>query len=402
LRSLALALALISLLFTAGCWDQREVETLGLVDGIALERGSQGQIKVTVQMLNSRTMSRGAGMAPVLGIKPYQNFSSEGRTVDDALTNLARVTPRRPFYSSVRVVVVAEDLARERDLRELLDFVTRSREVRRNAWFMVSKTPIARFFDENTPLEMTPSSEAESIMDKSRASGICMTTRLGDVVKAAAGKGVSPVAAGLEVTPNAFEAPPDMEARHVMLPEPAQTIAVSGAAVFRDGHLAGWLDDRETNGLLWVRGQQGGVIEVPTPGGEGQVTSLDVMHCHSGIKMIKTGERPAIAVRVDADVIVCETESTISLAKDTDFTALEAGADQIVQGEIEAALSKALAGYRADIFGFGEVVHRSDPGLWKRLADTWSEQLPELPVAVETHVKVTVSGLTSKPLTKVH
>jgi len=400
LRTVGLIVAGVLLFFVCGCWDQREVETLGLVDGMALERGSRGQIKVTLQMLNSRTISRGAGMAQVQGVKPYQNFSGEGRTVDEALTNLARLIPRRPFFSSLRVIVLGEDLARERDLTELLDFVTRSREVRRNAWFLVSKSPVPRFLDEHTPLEMTPSSEAEAILDKSEASGIYLTTRLADIIRMAADKGASPVAAGLEVTPNAFQAPPDMEARHVMLPEPRQTIAVSGTAVFKGGRLVGWLDERETRGLLWVQGKQGGVIEVPSPGGG--TTSLNVIRSRSAVKLDKTGGRPAITIRIDADTVVCETESKLTLTKEGDFAALEAGADRVVQGEVEAALSKALAGYRADIFGFAQVVHRSDPRLWKTVQDTWPDQLPRLPVAVETHVRVTASGLASKPLSALH
>jgi len=398
-RLLALSLALVLMLFTGGCWDQREVETLGLVDGMALERGAHGQIKVTLQILNSRAISHSAGAGPVQGIKAYQNFSAQGQTVDHALTMLNRIIPRRPFYSSLRLVVVSEDLARERDLRELLDFLTRSREVRRNAWFVVSRSPISRLFDENTPLSMTPSSQVEAIMHKSELSGFYAVTPLSDVIKGVAAQGSSPVAAGLVVIRSAFQAPPDMEARHVMLPEPFQSIVLSGAAVFREGHLAGWLNEEESNGLLWVQGKRGGAIEVPTGN---SMTSLNLLHSRAAVKMGKTGGQPSIFVRIDAETVVGETDSTITLTKDTDYTELEQGAGRIVQKEVGAALSKALAGYRSDIFGFSQVVHRSDPKLWKTIKDTWSDQLPQLPVSVEAHVKVTTSGLTSKPLLDLH
>ncbi len=395
MRPLVLGLALVLALSTSGCWDQREVETLGLVDGLALEPGAGGHIKVTLQVLNARAMPHGAGAGPPAGVKTYRNFSGQGRTIDEALTAVNREIPRRPFFSSLRLVVVAEDLVRERDLRELLDFLTRNREVRRSAWFVVSRSPISRLFDVSTPLEITPSSTVEGLMRTNDLAGRFVATTLSDVIKGAAAPGANPVAGGLVVVDSEYQAPPGMEARHVMLPEPRQSIMPSGAAVFRNGRLTGWLDERETNGYLWVRGQRGGAVQVPTGSG---FTSLTVHRSQSTVKMEKTNGKPAILVRIDADTAVAETDSAISLTKESDYAELAGRAGEVVDKEVGAALSKALAGYRSDIFGFAQVVHRSDPRLWKTLQDSWSDRLPQLPVAVDVHVKVSTSGLTSKPL----
>lgn len=395
---LLFSLLLVLVFFTSGCWDQREVETLGLVDGLAIETGSNGQIKVTMQLLNSRAMPHGAGAGPG-GIKTYQNFSAQGPTIEAALTMINRITPRRPFFSSLRVVVVSEQLAQDIDLRRLLDFLSRSREVRRNAWFVVSRSPISRLFDVNTPLSATPSAQIESVMKNSNISGYYAVTRLGDVISGVMPPGADTATAGLVVTKNAFEAPPDMEARQVVTPEPTQSIVLSGTAVFRDGHLAGWLNEAESNGLLWIQGKRGGAIEVPT--GK-HMTSLVILRSQAAVKMKNQGGRPAIFVRIDANTAVNETDSSINLASDSAYHELEQGADRVVEKEVGAALSKALAGYQSDIFGFGEVVHRSDPRLWKTVKATWSDHLRQLPVSVEVKVRVSTTGLTTKPLLRLH
>lgn len=395
MRAAALFLLLTCLLLTGGCWDEREVETLGLVDGLALDRGGGGQIRLTLQILNSRAMSHAAGMGPVQGVKTYQNFTAQARTTDDALARLTRLTPRRPFFSSLRLVAISEDLARERDLREILDFLTRDREIRRDAWFVVSRSPINRLFDVNTPMSVSASSQVQDIMNQSHLSGLYTATRLADVVKAVTAEGVSPTAAGLTVTPNAFEPPPDMEARHVTLPEPQQTILMSGTAVFKNGLLTGWLDSQATNGLLWVQGKRGGTVEVPAAGGQ---TTLKVINSRSAVRMEKTGGLPEIYLRIEAACAVGETDSAIDLTRETVYRDLGKRAADVVREEVAAAIAAALTSYRADIFGFSQVVHRADPKLWATLKDTWSDRLPELPVSVEVHVRVTTAGLVSRPL----
>lgn len=52
---------------------------------------------------------------------------------------------------------------------------------------------------------------------------------------------------------------------------------------------------------------------------------------------------------------------------------------------------------QADIFGFGEAVHRSDPKVWKELKKEWNnDYFPELKVNVKVDTYVRRSGLRNK------
>jgi len=60
----------------------------------------------------------------------------------------------------------------------------------------------------------------------------------------------------------------------------------------------------------------------------------------------------------------------------------------VIEGEAEAALSKARE-LKADIFGFGEALHRKYPGLWKQVRQRWEEEVfPEVPVSVEVTARL--------------
>ena len=59
----------------------------------------------------------------------------------------------------------------------------------------------------------------------------------------------------------------------------------------------------------------------------------------------------------------------------------------MIQQQIEKTISTVQQTYRADIFGFGEELHRTDPKKWKKIKDDWPTMFQELPVNVEVNVK---------------
>ena len=62
-----------------------------------------------------------------------------------------------------------------------------------------------------------------------------------------------------------------------------------------------------------------------------------------------------------------------------------------------AALNKAQE-LNADVFGFGEALHRKYPKQWKELEKDWDEIFPELEVEIVVETQVSRSGISIKPI----
>ncbi|WP_338015880.1 Ger(x)C family spore germination C-terminal domain-containing protein [Paenibacillus mesophilus] len=41
-----------------------------------------------------------------------------------------------------------------------------------------------------------------------------------------------------------------------------------------------------------------------------------------------------------------------------------------------------------DIFGFGEVFHRTEPKAWKKVRENWDAQFADLPVNVNVDIRI--------------
>jgi spore germination protein KC len=69
----------------------------------------------------------------------------------------------------------------------------------------------------------------------------------------------------------------------------------------------------------------------------------------------------------------------------------------VIRGEIGAALAKAQE-LKTDIFGFGELIHRSNRQEWRKMKDQWDQIFPRLQVEMDIRCVIHSVGLIIPPL----
>ncbi|MEC0144584.1 Ger(x)C family spore germination C-terminal domain-containing protein [Paenibacillus alginolyticus] len=106
---------------------------------------------------------------------------------------------------------------------------------------------------------------------------------------------------------------------------------------------------------------------------------------------------PQIFLDVFLEDDVGEVQCKIDLIDPQSIDKLEKIAQKEVEAIIESAIQKAKK-YDADIFGFGEAIYRADPKYWNKNKDNWKEQFLDLPVHVNTQVKIRRLGTVSDSL----
>ncbi|MDD4298722.1 MAG: Ger(x)C family spore germination C-terminal domain-containing protein, partial [Bacilli bacterium] len=69
-------------------------------------------------------------------------------------------------------------------------------------------------------------------------------------------------------------------------------------------------------------------------------------------------------------------------------------AESLIVKNIKQLVAKAQKEINTDIFGFGNLVYRHDPLLWKKLKNNWDEVFMEIELDVTSKVKVMNTGFT--------
>lgn len=388
-RKIALAALVLLLLFVAGCWNRVELDQRAIVAGFGADQaGEEGKIEITVQIIKPGEIKAGPAAR---GGKAVVVYSSTGYTFFDTLRNLAMVVGKKLFLSEAKIMVVGEELARE-DIGKVTDFYDRDHELSTLNFLLIAKGEAREVLETEMGTERIWAYGISGMVKAMTAHGKAPSTKVQDFLKAVESKTTAPVAAAVQVVRKEKEEGEEEE--KAVLPK---DLKLSGAAVFRRYQLAGWLDEKETRGLLWATGKiKSGIIVAPAPGSEDKLVAFEIIRAKGEIEPEITDGNLTVTVEVKEEGNLGEVQpDSVDITRPGVLKELEERKKAAIEDEIIAAVIKARE-LNADIFGFGEAVRRKYPREWKQLEDRWDEIFPTLEVNMAVEAKIRRTGKITK------
>ncbi len=112
--------------------------------------------------------------------------------------------------------------------------------------------------------------------------------------------------------------------------------------------------------------------------------------------VIQDGEL-VISVRARAEDDIQTNQAGLDLADPTVIPALEKAFSTSLEHRIRSMVKLAQETYQADVFGFGELIHREHPKVWREIRENWHAVFSQLKIDVQADIKVRRTGLTGRP-----
>ncbi|WNQ10407.1 Ger(x)C family spore germination protein [Paenibacillus aurantius] len=380
-------LSLLTPLLT-GCWSRRELDMLAISSAFGLDKEGD-RYQVSVQIVNPGAVAskkNGSGRAPVV------TYRTDGRSVLEAIRRMTTEAPRKIYGAHLRVIVLGENLAKE-GIAQALDLLFRDQEVRGDFYIVITKgVSVQTVLQTMTTLEPIPANDLFTSLEMSeKAWAATGSITLDDLVSDIVSKGKEPVLTGVQVRGNREKG---ISKENTEKARSDAILAYSGMAAFRKDKLVGWLSENESKGFNYSQGQvRSTLVTVPCPSGEKSPDNMgiQVVRTKRKLKARMENGRPVIDLAIKGDAIVSESGCKADLSKLETLAALEQETDKDITEKIEKALTRARK-LKTDIFGFGEVIHRSYPAYWKGVKDQWDKEFPELPVRVKVDIAIKRTG----------
>lgn len=380
---------IIILLSTAltGCWSRQELNEIGLVLMMSLDKiGNHYQVGVQfvnpAEIASQRSSSRAAVTA----------YKADGRTILEAIRKISTKAPKKLYFAHMKMLIVGEKLAKA-GLAESLDYLYRNHEIRTNFYIAISRNESAeQILEILTPVEQIPATGLFSQLENSThlwaATG---TIKMNEVLNDLTLAGREPAVTGIEMLGSAKKGNKRI---NVESASPFAILQFSNLSVFKNDRLIGWLTARESKGYNFTQKKNihSTVQVLPCPvsdqssgtgiGKERQKdkpkskVAVEVMHSKPSLSVTMKHEIPHIKVKITARGNVSETTcKSINLEKEKTIQILEKETESNIRKQITAAIHTAQKKYKSDIFGFGQVLHRSDPKAWHAYRKNWEDQL---------------------------
>ncbi len=400
-----LILTLMVTILVSGCWSRREIDKLAFVGSIAVDQADDSEmLEVTIQVILPGALTGGGGQAGMggggggAGMGKVWLVSEKAPTVFEAVKRINNISANHLFFGHMTSVIIGEKLARK-GVKDVLDNFDRMSELRRNIWILIAPGKAKDILEARPKLQGVASLAIEGLFIHQTDTSFSYPSSLNNFLIMLSSRSTDPVAARVTTISVGHRTPgePPWEAGR-------KEIKIEGAAIFKQDKLVGWLDGRETRGVLWLHNKfKYGTITFPNPRGNHKFMTFEI---YGGKRKIHTSmEDGELFVNLDISCKgnMVEQDSNADILSQELFIekenvqAFNSGIASQVKQEISAAMDKARE-YKVDILGLGERFYIEHPQEFKKLQADWPEIIANANVNVVVDVKVRRTGLINRSI----
>lgn len=368
---------LINMLAASGCWDYKEVNSLAVVAGLAVDKDMESnKYKIAVEIINLES-SKGESK-----IKS-EILHCEGPTIFESVRNLIKKTGRKLYWSHAKVVIFGEGLARE-GIGPALDWIVRDAEVRADMYVIVSREKTAEeILEFKTSIEELVSFQIAMTMLRRKSTENYKEEDIWHILNDFSEKGMSDVVPAVQRSIFENDAIP----------------VISGSGVFKKDKLVGWLEGEETKNVLYVRDEiKDGLLIIENVEGTGNNVVFELEGNKTRVEVDYKNGKLIFSVDVKPQVVIAEINGSKDFISEKNRDKLARYADKIIEKRIKGTVEKVKNEYGSDTFKFGNLVERKMPDLWKDVSKNWENELKKAEVNVKVELNITGSATVMEPI----
>lgn len=365
---------LLLALLLPGCWNAKEANEIDYVLGVGIDKSESGEIILTIQTPDLPALKSESG-----GTKreKFKAVSVKGATSFEALRNYINVVGQKLFWGHIQVCVIGEQAARE-GVDDFLDFFNADPELRGTSQIAVVKGKAKDAMEARISITPIPSDYFFNLLSNATLNGKAPKVQLVDFSRMLTDPtGSQPYLPVMELmSQEAYDrrifghTTPSSKG-----PEQTPVIYTGGTAVFRGSKLRGYLNEKESRGLLWAKKiLKSSLIAVPMD--DGKMVSLELIGgVKNSVSVNMDGDNARIKLNISANLNIGDRNVNKNLTKEEEIRKLEQGFNAIVKEEVQQAFDKAVRRFHCDIFSFGNSLNDRKPKEWDKVKERWEDDI---------------------------
>lgn len=381
IRRMKVMICLFLILCLSGCWDRKELNEVGVVMGVGIDKADNNQYEVTAQIIKAIKPGQGSSGGSDL---PTWSVSAKGKTIMNAIKHLNQATPRHLYWPHLQLIIFGEDLARE-GIAPVITWFERDRDSRSGAYLVVTQGKANDLLNQKIELEGIPAKAISDFLERSTLRQITpRKIKLRDLMQILSSPGVDP---SLDVI------------NPKMIRGKVETYQLSGTAVFNGDKMVGVITGATVSGAaIRYNEYHYAVVDAKCPGDDDEFFSFQVTDFQNKVKPIMKEDKLTMKMDIFMEGnLIDQTCSANLLEPDKEIRVEEQIATNINTYVKECFQQAAKMG--ADIYGVGQDLRRHYPEIWKQKQEqeAWESFLNKVTLEINVDVNVRRSGLLMEP-----
>jgi len=389
MRNVVVVTLMLSILLLTGCWDMREIDEIGFVMAIGIDKaGELGQYTVTVQIANPSAGGPENGTTK----EAVWVATADGSSVFDAIRKLVRISSKRIVWAHNNVIIIGESLARE-SITPVIDFFTHNPELRMKTNLVIANGNAKEYLYSKAGMEQIPGMSLSEIIRYQSLTAESITSDMLRVAYDYNNQYLEPLISAVSLK-RVVTTMKDGKAQGE-----SETINLSGAAVFKNNKMVGWLSPEETRGVAWVLNEtRDTVVTVSDSEHENKSVSVETHNVKSKITAQVEDGVPYITIKISGAGSIVEEDGSTELTIDEIKDELEDLINGKIVDEIVTSINKLQKEYNSDVLNFAKIIHAQNNKKWEEeIKDNWQDIFPQISVIVSADININTSTLYQEP-----
>lgn len=375
-----------------GCWSKKELNELSLITSMAIDKEDNEYLITLLIVVPSEATLDASGRS-----SPAMILSSKGVNICDAFRKSTLSLSRAPNLTHVQNVIISEEIARE-GISDVLDSLIRDEQLRPNVNVFVAKDKKAKeILSVYTTIENSVSTKIMQLIVNSQTNyslthPVTVLQLINEIVNDSQEAHVPGITVEGDLEKGMTQDSPQRV-------EPYVNVKLVPYAVFQKDKMIGWLDDETSKMLNLVSNE---VIQTMLSAkiDDNKYYVLEVRKAKSKIKLKVKDNKPSFDIQVKIEGIICQADCTMDLSLPKNIEKIEQKLVDELQAQIEKSINTIQTTYKSDVIGFGTIIHRTKPKLWKKIKKDWDEIFPEVEFTVQVQVNIKQPGPIINPINK--
>lgn len=376
---LIIFIIIICPLMLVGCWNYREIDSLAIVTGIAIDKDMITKKYIVTTEIITTQMS---GVSSIINSELYR---SEGDSIFSAVRNTIERTGLKLFWSDAKALIISQEIALE-GLIPVIDWVNRSSDVRSDMFMLISMgNSAADILKAKVKLNAVTSFHLNEAMKSGGTVSTFTDSRLWTFIDGISKEGKSETVATV---------------KNEMLNDDTIAPHIAGSAIFKADKLVGYLSPKETLNMLIIKNKlKQGLIVLENVLDSDTVVTLGIHENTTKLTPLYSNGKALLRIDINPVVTIDDVAGTKDFIKEDNLKILQREAENKIKAQIQYLISKLQNDLNSDVLGFGEIFEKEKPKVSKTFKKNGEDIFTNIKTEVTVHLQIKGSGKTNKSIT---
>lgn len=369
-------LILLLVFFLTGCYDHKELNSIAILTATEINKINNEYI-INAQVVNPQSKDTTNQQAP------FFIYTGTGKTLQEAYRQIKLQSSRFLYPNHLQILIINENLAKQ-DVSQVIDFYLRTPHIRTEFNILIGTSD--NILSITSPIDdISATSIVQTLETNNKYLGSSNLITFNEFANMSINNRKEIILPSIDITNYKDESQTTENTENT---KNNSMYKLGNLAIFKDNQLLGYLTQDESITYNVIKNKTQTTL-LTYECEKDKYMTLEMTQLKSNISY----KNNKINIKLNMSGNINETMCKISLDNTKNIDILQKKLENYLNKEIQKNIDNIRQNYNTDIFGFLDLIYKTDYNEYLKIKDKWyEEKYQNLKININTNIKIIGKG----------